>query len=571
MDDISASEGYGSAVTYRIRFVPEQDLFLTGTNPVALLSELASLGEYFVFSNMSYVPTLDKYDPEYCYTYWDIVLVSEKGIDSIRDVFIFVEGHCRLSVEIIDEDVLVDRDREYKKLGEVLIERGDLTSEELERVLSEHKSLGQELIGRELIDSGKIESALLEQKVVRDDRIKRHTADTATSIRVTSEKLDNLVNLVGELVTAQARLSQTAYEKSDPEIVNIAEVIELLTWELRDTAFSIRMLPIGSTFSKYTRLVRDLSSEMGKEVNLITEGGETELDKTVIEKLNDPLTHLIRNCIDHGLEDPEKREADGKSRCGTITLSAHHSGADVLIKISDDGSGLDESSIRKRAIEKGLIPKDADIRGSDIYSVIFSPGFSTAARVSSISGRGVGLDIVKKYVEALRGSVEVESEKGAGTTVTIRLPLTLAIIEGLQVDVRGEKYIIPMSMVDECVELKSDDIERAHGRHMASVRGEIIPYIRLNEWFSIDGETPDIEQIVITDKEGFKVGFVVDYVVGEHQTVIKTLGKVYSEVEGIMGATILGDGSVSLILDIPRLVQIAQLFEGTGERNFSLN
>jgi len=315
------------------------------------------------------------------------------------------------------------------------------------------------------------------------------------------------------------------------------------------------MLPIGTTFSKYRRLVRDLSAEFGKDITLATQGAETELDKTVIERLGDPLMHLLRNSIDHGIESPQERLAAGKPAQGTILLAAEHSGGEVLIRISDDGRGMDPEAIRAKAVEKGLIAADAELTNKELFKLIFEPGFSTAKKLTSVSGRGVGMDVVKRAIDSLRGTVEIRSEKGKGSTITVRLPLTLAIIDGLQVCVGGDFFVIPLSLVEECVELLRQDVEEAGNQRILYLRGEIVPYLSLREWFGINGAPPAIEQIVITRVEGSRVGIVVDSVIGEHQTVIKTLGRVYKDVEGISGATIKGDGSIALIIDVPRLLR----------------
>ena len=376
-----------------------------------------------------------------------------------------------------------------------------------------------------------------------------------SNIRVSSEKLDKLVNLVGELVTVQARLSQTAAKKDDSELVSIAEEVERLTADLRDNTMNIRMLPIGTTFSKFKRLVRDLSKDLCKEVEMTTEGADTELDKTVIERLSDPLVHLIRNCIDHGIELPEVREACGKQRKGTVHLSAMHSGPNVLIQVRDDGEGLDKEAILAKAVERGLVLPGDELSDRDVYALIFSAGFSTSTNVTNVSGRGVGLDVVQKAVDSLRGSISIESTRGIGTTITLSLPLTLAIIEGLLVKVGEEFFVLPLSSVEECVELLRNEVSEARGRHIVSVRGLAVPYIRLREQFRISGTPPAIEQIVIVKNEGHRVGFAVDTVIGEHQTVIKTLGRVYKSVEGVSGATILGDGTVALIMDIVKIIK----------------
>jgi two-component system chemotaxis sensor kinase CheA len=544
--------------TYRIRFVPDPDILLSGTNPLLLLRELSSMGSTTVIPNLNELPELDNLDAEKCLLSWNIILTTAESIDAIRDVFIFVEDRCRLSIDVIDEDGDLEEEDEHLRLGDILIERGDISKKELEEVLGRRAPLGRDLVDMNLVDDEAVESALFEQQVIREARTKRRADDAANSVRVASEKLDNLVDLVGELVTMQARLSRTADELGNTDLSAIAETIELLTSELRDSTFSIRMVPIGSTFSSFRRTLRDLAAEVGREIEIMTQGGETELDKTVIEKLRDPLVHLIRNAVDHGIESPEAREAAGKPRVGTITLSASQAGADVLIKVSDDGSGMDEKAIRNKAISLGLITADSTISKRDLFSLIFEPAFSTAASVTSVSGRGVGMDVVKRHVESLRGSIEVDSRPGMGTDILIRLPLTLAIIEGLQVDLSGDKYIFPLSIVEECVELKARDTASINGRRLSNVRGELIPYINLRDWFSVQGERPPIEQIVITSMNGNRVGFVVDYVVGEHQTVIKSLGKIYRQVEGVSGATILGDGSVALILDAAKLLTVAE-------------
>jgi two-component system chemotaxis sensor kinase CheA len=312
---------------------------------------------------------------------------------------------------------------------------------------------------------------------------------------------------------------------------------------------------IGSTFKRYQRLVRDLARETGKEVLLAADGGETELDKTMIEKMHDPLTHLIRNCVDHGIESPAERELAGKPRQGVVRLSASQSGSDVVIAIRDDGAGLDFDAIRAVGIGRGLIPPGSAPSERDLARLLFLPGFSTCREVTSISGRGVGLDVVKKSVEELQGKIDVDSRPAGGTCFTITLPLTLAIIEGLHVEVGGERYILPLSTVEECVELIRAAAEESHGQHLIWIRDQTVPYIRLRDRFGADGEPPPIEQVVVVRVDGRLVGLAVDHVVGEHQTVIKSLGKVYRRVAGVSGATILGDGRMALILDITQVVR----------------
>ena len=387
-----------------------------------------------------------------------------------------------------------------------------------------------------------------------DARAAAQAPETGSSIRVAADKLDKLVDLVGELVIVQAQISQMAGERHDTQMTLLAEALEHLSDELRDSTLGIRMLPIGSSFSRFRRLVRDLSAELGKEIGLATEGAETELDKTVIERLGDPLVHLLRNSIDHGIEPPDVREAAGKRREGTILLAAEHSGGEVLIRITDDGGGMNPEALRAKGLEKGIIPADAELSEKELFNLVFHPGFSTAAKITSVSGRGVGMDVVKRSIDSLRGSIEIDSRLGKGTSITIKLPLTLAIIDGLQVQVGEEFFVIPLALVEECVELVRDEADDDRQKIM-HLRGEIVPYVHLREWFEVPGDRPPIEQIVITGISGSRVGIVVDHVIGEHQTVIKTLGRIYRDVEGVSGATIKGDGTMALILDVPRLVR----------------
>jgi two-component system chemotaxis sensor kinase CheA len=303
--------------------------------------------------------------------------------------------------------------------------------------------------------------------------------------------------------------------------------------------------------------VHDLARDLHKEVELTIEGADTELDKTVIDQLNDPLMHLIRNSMDHGIERREARLAAGKRGTATIHLSARHAGANVLIEVGDDGGGIDAQAVRGRAIERGLISAEAQLSEAEIFSLILSPGFSTAKQITDVSGRGVGMDVVRQRVDALRGTIQISSKPGAGTSVALRLPLTLAIIDGLLVRVGSAFFVLPLANSLECIELTRQDIADANGKHVANVRGEIIPYIRLREYFDIRSERPELEQIMVAETEDGRCGFVVDEVLGDHQTVIKNLGQFYRNVQFISGATILGDGRVALILDPNRVVQDA--------------
>jgi two-component system chemotaxis sensor kinase CheA len=541
---------------FRIRFSPRAESLKNGLNPIEVIKELRQLGDCYTVAHNRDMPDLSQLNPLSCYTYWDIILSTLYDLNRISDVFIFLEDDREISIEIID-DGTPDVPDMYKRLGEILIERGDISVDELKKVLDKQvpqKTLGAMLVESELVSAEVIESALIEQNYVKAMRAVRQQGDQSSSLRVPAQKLDELVNLVGEMVTAQARLSQCSTRLIDNDLIAIAEEMERLVSELRDTTLNIRMLQIGSTFSKYKRLVRDLGEDLGKYAQLTTSGSETELDKTVIEKLNDPLVHLIRNCIDHGIESPEVRAAAGKPRQGTVHLSAAHAGDSVQIVIEDDGAGLNLQAILAKGIDKGLIAHGSEPGDREIMSLIFAPGFSTAAKVSDISGRGVGLDVVKRSIESLRGSIDIASEPGKGTRFTIRLPLTLAIIESLLVSVGTDRFVLPLTIVEECVELVGNRCQTGHG-DLVEVRGQLVPYVDLRERFALGGEAAAIQQAIIMNISGERVGVVVDQVIGEHQAVIKSLGRYYHHVDQISGATILGDGSVALIIDVAKLVQ----------------
>ena len=531
----------GIKIIYHIYFEPTENLLVNGTNPIGLLSEISSLGKTIISPNTEKIPPLDLFDPEKLYTSWNIILSTDRGINEIKDVFIFVEDDCKININEIGKGEIKG---DFKYYCEIIskVDKNILDADSKEKMIHHEKSIEQKI----------------EKKELKNDN---SVSQNISSIRVNSDKLDLLVNLVGELVTVQARLSQTAAFKNDSALISIAEDVERLTWELRDNALSIRMIPIETTFNKFKRLIRDLSKELGKEVELITEGGETELDKNVIEKLNDPLVHIIRNSIGHGIENPEERLKKGKERSGKVFLSAIHSGTHVLVQIKDDGAGLNKEAIYEKAIERGIIAADANLTDKEIFSLIFKPGFSTAKVITNVSGRGVGMDVVQSAIESLRGSIEVESITNEGTTITLKLPLTLAIIEGLIVKIDKDFFVIPLSFVEECIELTCEIKKKSNGRNLIGVRGEIVPYIPLREKFNINSKLPSIEQIVLINENNSKTGLVVDEIIGERQVVIKSLGTYYKNVEMMSGATVLGDGTVALIMDIKKLIEKAELEE----------
>jgi len=542
-----------STVTFRIRFKPDEDIFASGTNPLLLLAELEEMGDCSIVAKSEEIPELNDYDAEKCYVSWDIILTTLADEKEVRDVFIFVEDKCKLSIEPVFDHIEAENCDEYKRLGEILLDRGDLTKDQLIEILSGQKMLGEKLVESRAIAPSSVDAALTEQKHIRKV-LQQEREKTLSSIRVDSGRLDTLVDLVGELVTVQARLTQRVSGEMDPELQLISESVERLTNELRDNAMSIRMVPIGTLFSRFRRLIHDLAGELGKQAHMTTEGSATELDKTVIDQLNDPLVHIVRNAVDHGIESIQERKALGKPEKGSVHLAAHHAGASVFIEITDDGAGLDAAKLKEKAVAKGIVKADAELSKQECLNLIFHPGFSTAEEVTGVSGRGVGMDVVKRSIDNLRGSIEINSEKGEGTTISLRLPLTLAIIDGLLVSIGKDLFIIPLSVIDECVEMTKDEAQTSRERSMMTFRGEAFTYISLRHILGIKTDPPEIEKVILVNVRGKRTGFGVDQVIGQHQTVIKTLSRVYGNVEGISGATILGDGTVALILDVSQLV-----------------
>jgi len=524
---------------FRICFTPHSSVMKTGLDPGALVKELSDFGECEICLHTENIPEWDNFDPESCYLSWEFHLLTAHKENEIRDVFIFVEGESDISIERLK--ALKDGDS-VSEIGEIV--------DEVDAVLPEKKREGELLEGSGKVIEEQMVPVFSKQPVLKEQRKEKSGIN---SVRVPFDRLDRLVNLVGELVVTQARLSQLSSTVERRDLSSQVEEIERLTAEMRNCVLNIRMMPIATTFGRFKRLVRDLSSELGKKIDLETAGGDTELDKTVIERLGDPLVHILRNSIDHGLELPEERLARGKGERGIIRLAAEHKGANVVVSVSDDGRGLDREIIMEKALSRGLISTSAGLSDSDVFNLVFHPGFSTVQSVTSISGRGVGMDVVRRQIDSLRGSVKIESEKGRGTTVIMSLPLTLAIIDGLVVQVGKNRYIVPVAVVSECMEQPLDT-----NRNLMSFRGVLIPYIRIRDFFDITGERLAVEQIIVVNVEGQQIGIVVDKIIGTHQAVIKSLGKSYKDAEGLSGATIMGDGTVALILDVVHLVSCAK-------------
>lgn len=541
-----------NAHTWRIRFRLANDAMAMGTNPLLLLDELRTLGSATVVADCGAVPPLAALVPTDCHVSWDVVLTTVHPRSAIEDVFMFVIDDMELSIVPLEES------DEATKIGQILIDRGDVHPDVVESTLAGRPRLGALLVEANDLTEEKLAGALAEQQHLRAEARAPKTSD---SIRVPAERLDEMMERVGELVIAQSRLTQIAAASEDLQVKSIAEEIEHLALALRDTTMGVRTVPIGSLFGRFRRLVHDLSSELGKQIDLVTIGEETELDKTVIERLNDPLVHLIRNSVDHGLETPAERKAAGKPECGRITLCARHAGAEVLISIADDGRGLDRVRIQARGEEQGLLTPGVKLSDGELFQVLFQAGFSTVNEVTSLSGRGVGMDVVRRTIEGLRGKVDISSAPGSGTEISLRLPLTLAIIDGLLVRIGAGRYVLPLSAVEECVELSVEEDARSRGRNFLNIRGDLVPFLRLRELFNTTSPPDRYQKVVIVSSGEFRVGLVVDQVIGNHQTVIKSLSKLHADIKIFSGATILGDGTVALILEIAQLVDLGMAQE----------
>jgi len=560
-DKESVAENGALETTFRITFSPQREFFLRGAKVMPLLQELEALGTTLIFAHTGDIPPLDQIDPELCYTAWTILLTTTKNRNAIQDIFIFVEDYSQLHINVIDDAAQLDITSEYKKIGEILYEQGYVDKETVESIMKQKERFGEIAMKQGVVSKDDLDSALGEQQYVREVRRRRQQQQSGTTIRVKSEKLDNLVNLVGEIVTLQARLAQYTDSARDgdsvsvSELENVSENMDRLTSELRENTMDIRMIPLAETFNSFHRLVRDLSAELGKEVELVTSGAETELDKNIIDALNDPLVHIIRNSIDHGLESSEERQEAGKAGSGTVDISAEHSGANVIIRVKDDGRGLSPEKIRKKAIQRGLISKDSKLNNRDLYSLIFSPGFSTTETATNVSGRGVGMDVVKRNIEQLRGKVRIDSQPKLGTTITLTIPLTLSIIDGLLVSIGLERYVINLSAVEECFELTPDLFPEGQRNEYLSIRGEIVPYIDLRELFTVKAAVPQFREITVVKAGESKVALIVDSIIGQHQTVIKPLNAALNFIQEVSGSTILGDGTIAFILDINKLTE----------------
>ncbi|MFZ2405166.1 MAG: chemotaxis protein CheA [Methylobacter sp.] len=541
-----------------------QDVFRNGMDPFSFVRCLSSLGRIVeLVTIIDAIPVAQEMDPESCYLGFEISFSSDADKVAIDSIFNFVRSDCFIHILPPHSKaseyrrLIQELPEEEMRLGEILVKCGTLTPEELDNILrlqAQHGDDPQRPIGEVLVEQQLVSRPVVEAALEKQQQIKDHKKSEASLIRVDAEKLDELINLVGELIIAGAGTNLIARRAGMADLMESTATLSRLVEEVRDSALALRMVQIGATFNRFQRVVRDVSKELGKDVDLIISGADTELDKTVVEKIGDPLTHLVRNSMDHGIEPAELRIARGKPAKGTLKLNAYHDAGSIVIEVSDDGGGLNKEKILNKAIERGLVSEGAILTDKEIYNLIFEAGFSTADAVSNLSGRGVGMDVVKRNIQALRGTVDLDSVEGQGSTIRIRLPLTLAIIDGFMVGVGDAAYVIPLDMVVECVELRAWAGDEGDGQYL-NLRGEVLPYRRLRDHYDIEAERVQRENVVVVRYGEHKAGLVVDKLMGEFQTVIKPLGRLFKGEKSIGGFTILGTGEVALIVDVPGLMQ----------------
>ncbi len=534
-----------------------KDVLRNGMEPLSFIRYLETVGDIANLMTLDdNLPDIKDMDAESCYLGFEIDLYSEADKKEIESVFEFVQDDCVIHIlpphSLVSSyiELIEDLPEENYRIGEILVNSGALTDRELDEILDEQKKQQgdnddvadskPQPFGEVAVQQGVIEEPVVAAAVSKQQQVKEQKEQENQLVRVSAAKLEELINLVGELVISGANTHLLARQSGDSQLTDSTETLSGLVENIRDTALSLRMVQIGTTFNRFRRVVREVSRELGKEIDLVISGGDTELDKTVVDKIGDPLMHLIRNSIDHGIESPHDRQTAGKPVNGMVHLNAYHDSGSIVIEILDDGRGLSKEKILAKALEKQLINENQSLTDGEIYRLIFEPGFSTADQVSNLSGRGVGMDVVRRNIDALRGQVDIESNPGKGSKISIRLPLTLAIIDGFLVQVRNSSYVIPLDLVDECVEYDEVANESYQDSQHINLRGEILPYVRLGDVFNPknsvvgdNGEKKTRENIVVARYAGQKAGLVVDELLGEHQTVIKPLGHGFSECQRI--------------------------------------
>ena len=549
---------------YRIIFVPDPNLFKRGIDPSVIINDLKNIGEIVsIKANTDAVPMLSELNCENLYLGWDIQLKANKKIETIKDAHEFIEKIKEVfefvedSSEIKILPVTVP-EKNMPLMGKMLVDEGIVKTEDVEEALKAQKKLGEILVEQGKVSSGEIEKVLDKQ---RNKKVEAFKNSVSSTIRVDLKKLDHLINIVGEMVIVHSMFQQTLQSNGNStseKFDHLFSQLQRIGKDIQESAMSLRMLPVGEVFQRFTRLVRELSASKNKNMELIITGEDTELDKGVLEKIADPLVHLIRNSIDHGIETPEERLSKGKPANGTINLSAYQMGDSVYIDVEDDGRGLNKEKIIEKAISKGIINSAPGLTDDHLYNFIFMPGFSTAESVTDVSGRGVGMDVVKKNIESLNGRVYIRTKQNEGTTMSIKLPLTLAIIDGLTVLIGEEVFVVPITSVVESLRPHRDDVKTLNEKGEAiNIRGEFIPLVRLYKELRIKPWKKDPWEaiVVVASHDGKKCCLLADELVGEQQVVLKNLGTAMPKIKGISGGTILGDGKVALVLDVHGIME----------------
>lgn len=546
---------------YRVVVTFKSNIFEFGIDPLSLIEDLYLVGELISRTVLKdNLPTFENYDPEKSYLGWDIILKTNSGIEEIENVFLFVLDENIKITDVTDHyfTSFKSEDSPNKKIGQILIEKEILSTSDLESILDYQKEslakVGEIAVERGFTTKNVVDELLIEQKKIVSKSLEN-------TIRVETDRLDKLLNLLDEIVIGQSSLTRFVEELDDnnADKFKIAMYgLENSTREFQNQIMKIRMIPIGPTFEQFKRFVRDSAKENNKEINLIIEGAETELDKTVIEKIGDPLRHMIRNSIDHGIETSEKRVLNGKNKIGTIKLRSYHQGGNVYIEIIDDGGGINYDKIREKAIKKGFIREGDQISNEKLNLILFEPGFSTADQVGELSGRGVGMDVVKSNIESIRGTIQIKSQDGIGSEIKLKLPLTLAIIDGMLVTIDTNIFVLPLLSVIESIQPKKESISTIEAKgELILVRDEYIPIVRLYEHFNINPKNKNLYEglVVIVESDGKKVAIFIDDLIGQQQIVIKSIERDISNSKSVSGATILGDGKVALIIDVHGLIQ----------------
>ncbi len=523
--------------SFYLYFEPNNDIFSDGTNPLFLLDELQFIGECKIFAHIDKIPEIETIEVTKCYTYWEVIITTEEDKNAITDVFIFVEDQCKLEVNEIGEFNIFLFPDIIDKITKLSIKKDDIGFEEIKKLTAN-------------IENKKVEKLDISPS---GSKIAQKKKNNISSIRVASEKLDSLINRVSELITIQAHLSLFANQNKNTELEAITEEIEKISRDLRDDIFSIRLIPLETSITQFYRLVRELSNKLKKDIILKTEGTDTELDKNILEGLTEPLMHIMRNSIDHGIEDAETRIKAGKPKQGTITLKAFYSGTNIFIQVIDDGAGIDINKIKQSAIAKGFIDKNNNLNNQEILNLIFKSGFTTSQAVTDISGRGVGMDVVKQKITDIRGEVDIESTIGKGTTITIKLPLTLSIIDGLLTKIEDTPFIIPISSIEKIYAVEHTKLINTFN-NIVTIENTQFPFYYLREEFDFPETTLKTEQLIIVKYKERNIGLVVDNVIGKYQAVLKSLGSFFKDNEIISGSSILGDGTVALVLDTSKII-----------------